>query len=78
MNTKHWALCASLALIGLGALPRMTTAGTAVETAAGVFVEGRPAPKLELPRIDHQGSIDLGDAVAFAGRKVILLQFASW
>jgi hypothetical protein len=42
---------------------------------AGIFEEGRRAPALELPTIDGRSQISLP---ALAGKKVILLQFASW
>ena len=42
----------------------------AVWSTAGALV-----PSIELPRIDGQGSVDLA---AYRGKKVLLLQFASW
>ncbi len=41
----------------------------------GIFVKGRPTPGLELPTIDGRATVNLG---ALVGRKVIVLQFASW
>ena len=41
----------------------------------GIFVKDRPTPGLELPTIDGRSTVDLG---ALLGRKVIVLQFASW
>lgn len=41
----------------------------------GLFVEGRPAPALELPTVDGRATIRLDE---LRGSRVILLQFASW
>ncbi len=41
----------------------------------GIFVKDQPAPGLELPTIDGRSTINLGTLV---GRRVIVLQFASW
>ena len=38
-------------------------------------VRGRAHPPLRLPRIDGEGTLDLH---ALRGRKVLLIQFASW
>lgn len=43
--------------------------------ATGVFREGQRAPSLELPTIDGRSTINLA---SLAGRKAIVLQFASW
>jgi hypothetical protein len=43
--------------------------------AIGIFREGRRAPALELPTIDGRSTIQVE---SLAGRKAILLQFASW
>lgn len=43
--------------------------------SVGLFEVGRPVPALEFPTIDGQSSIALG---GFEGKRVLLLQFASW
>lgn len=40
-----------------------------------VFQKGRPLPNLELPTIDGERTINLAD---LGGKKVLLIQFASW
>jgi hypothetical protein len=42
---------------------------------AGIFEEGARAPALELPSIDGSATINLA---ALRGKKLIVLQFASW
>ena len=49
--------------------------GGASARAVGLFEEGRLVPDLELPTIDGKGSVSLRD---LAGKRVLLLQFASW
>lgn len=41
----------------------------------GIFVKDRLVPDLELPTIDGSSTVNLG---SLEGRRVIVLQFASW
>ena len=47
----------------------------AAQRDAGVFRQGQPLPNLELPTIDGERTINLAD---LSGKKVLLIQFASW
>ena len=49
------------------------TAGA--QQGARVFRQGQPLPDLELPTIDGKQTINLAD---LGGKKVLLIQFASW
>lgn len=51
------------------------SAGGRNTDAGGIFVKGRPTPGLELPTIDGRSTVDMATLL---GRKVIVLQFASW
>lgn len=64
------------ALVPLAA-PILAAGNAAASTgdASGIFVEDRPLPGLELPTIDGRSTVYLG---ALLGRRVIVLQFASW
>ena len=45
------------------------------QRGVGVFRQGQPLPDLELPTIDGERTINLAD---LGGKKVLLIQFASW
>ena len=47
----------------------------AFQRGGGVFRQGQPLPDLELPTIDGERTINLAD---LGGKKVLLIQFASW
>jgi hypothetical protein len=42
---------------------------------AGPVVVGEPLPDLRLPTLDRQGAVRLS---SFRGKKVLLIEFASW
>ena len=61
----------AVSLFGLtAALPPVNEIDPAVWTTAGARL-----PSLELPRVDGNGTVDLAD---LRGRKLLLIQFASW
>lgn len=69
-----------LAPLAAAALAAMTSAPVPAQRG-GVLRAGEPLPHLELPTIDGERTIDLADFVASAGgagKKVLLIQFASW
>ncbi len=45
------------------------------DRSASLLQAGEPLPSLTLPTIDGTGSIDLAE---LRGKKVLLIQFASW
>jgi len=45
------------------------------DRAASLLQRGHPLPGLVLPTIDGQGTVDLA---GLRGKKVLLIQFASW
>ena len=47
----------------------------AAQRGGSVFHQGQPLPDLELPTIDGKRTINLAD---LGGKKVLLIQFASW
>ena len=51
-------------------------ASASAQTDPGIFREGEPLPHLLLPTIDGSRTLDL--AALAEGKKVLLLQFASW
>lgn len=48
----------------------------AAQTRPGILREGQPLPHLPLPTIDGRQVLDLAELAA--GRKLLLIQFASW
>lgn len=59
------------------ALTALSTAQDAPSVIAqdSWFEVGQRIPTLELPRVDGGGTVDLAD---LRGRKLLLIQFASW
>jgi hypothetical protein len=45
------------------------------DRSASLLKPGEPLPGLVLPTIDGRGTVDLAD---LRGKKVLLIQFASW
>jgi hypothetical protein len=70
----HSVFVVAMALIAVSTLAAGGPAGRSGDPA-GIFVKDRPTPGLELPTIDGRSTINLG---ALVGRRVIVLQFASW
>lgn len=73
-NTRLSALLMSLLCM---AAPALASHGFAKSSGdpGGIFVKDRLVPDLELPTIDGRSTVNLG---SLEGRKVIVLQFASW
>ncbi len=61
--------------IALVCLFAAATSTAAAQRGGSVFRQGQPLPDLELPTIDGQRTINLAD---LGGKKVLLIQFASW
>mgnify|MGYP001818457664 CR=1 FL=1 len=61
-------------LLPLAAL--LLAGSAAAQMDPGVFREGEPLPHLVLPTIDGTQTLDLAELAD--GKKVLLIQFASW
>ena len=61
--------------IVLACLLATATSTAGAQRGGGVFRQGQPLPDLELPTIDGLRTINLAD---LGGKKVLLIQFASW
>ncbi len=68
-------LVLSCALVLVEVAPTARAQSDSAPKATGIFREGQRAPSLELPTIDGRSTINLA---SLAGRKAIVLQFASW
>jgi hypothetical protein len=61
--------------IALACLFGVASPTASAQRGGGVFRQGQPLPDLELPTIDGKRTINLAD---LGGKKVLLIQFASW
>ena len=59
----------------LACLLAAAASSAVAQRGGGVFRQGQPLPDLELPTIDGERTINLAD---LGGKKVLLIQFASW
>lgn len=56
-------------------IPVLLLAAMPLPTPQDLIREGELLPVLELPEIDGSGLVDLA---SFRGRKLLLIEFASW
>lgn len=67
-------LASAALLVPLMAQAAATDSVTEIDPAVWTTTGAR-IPSLELPRVDGNGTVDLAD---LRGRKLLLVQFASW
>jgi len=61
--------------IALACVLAASASTASAQRGGGVLRQGQPLPNLELPTIDGKRTINLAD---LGGKKVLLIQFASW